>query len=72
MHFGLLEPTVVNWVSLWFRYVDDTFTLFNNNNGSKSVSVINASKERQKNRNSQAYFSFFLTHLKIKTFIHPR
>ena len=40
MHLEMLEETVVNWVSLWFRCVDDAFTLFNNNNGSKSVSLL--------------------------------
>ena len=40
MPLEMLEETVVNWVSLWFRYVDDAFTLFNNNNGSKSVSLL--------------------------------
>ena len=40
MHLEMLEETVVNWVSFWFRCVDDAFTLFNNNNGSKSVSLL--------------------------------
>ena len=67
----MLEPAVVNWVSL----SSDMLTILSPCSTITTAAnqflhyVINASKEQQQ---QQAYFSFFLTHLEIKTFIHPR
>ena len=67
----MLEPAVVNWVSL----SSDMLTILSPCSTITTAAnqflhyVINASKEQQQ---QQAYFSFFLIHLEIKTFIHPR